>query len=1566
MPTLTSLLCSPASLSSGGSSTCTVMLSQAATASTTVTLSDNNTLLTEQSSVVVPAGGTSATFTATAGSVTSSQTAVVTATLGSSTKTASLTLLPPLALQSLSCSPSSVVSGGSSTCTVTLNQAAAAASLVTLSDNNAALTVPASTTVASGATNSTFLATAGTIASMQTATVTATLGGNTQTAAVTLMPPGTGMISSYGFAEGTGTSTTDVSGDGNTGQLQSATWTTSGKNGSAISLNGTSGYVDIGNGPTLQGTGSMTWSAWIKASAHPSDDGQIIAKSDDGSGWQLKTSADTGVRTFGIAISPDGVLHTQRYSKTVLSLNTWYNVAGVYNAAAKTLDIYVNGVLDNGTLLGTVPASQVIPAVNASVGKRVNGYYFNGVIDDVRIYSRSLSQAEIQGDMSAPAEGAGGTGSPAISSLGCNPAAVASGGSSTCTVTLNQAATTATPVTINDNSTALTVPATVTVATGASSATFAATAGTVTTSQTAVVTAILGTSSQTASLTITPVTSILSLGCAPSSIVSAGTSTCTVTLNQAATAATSITLSDNSTALTVPATVTVAAGASNATFTATAATVTATQVVVVTAAFGTSSQTASLTITPSMGLITLGCTPSIITSGGTSTCTVTLNQAAKAATAVTLSDNSSALTVPASVTVATGASSATFVATAATVTTSQVAVVTATMGTSSQSTSLTIAPALSLLTLGCTPSSVSSGGTSTCTVTLNQAATATTPIAVSDNSSALTVPASVTVAAGATSATFVATAGTVTASQVAVVTATLGSSLQTASLTITPSVTLLTLGCTPSSVSSGGTSTCTLTLKQAATAATSVTLSDNSAALTLPSSVTVAAGASSATFVATAGTVTASQVAVVTATVGTSSQTASITITPVISILSLGCAPSSILSGGTSACSVTLNQAVASATAVSLSDNSSALTEPATVTVAAGATAASFTATASTVTVSQTVIVTATLGTSSLTATLTVVPPSTGVLSAYPFSEGTGTTTADVSGNGNTGQLQGATWTTSGKYGSALSFNGSSSYVDLRNGSSFQTTGSMTWSAWVKAVANPYDDGQIVAKSDDGTGWQLKTTPDTGVRTFGVAVSSSTGAHTQRYSKTVLSLNTWYNVAGVYNATAKTLDIYVNGVLDNGVLNGTIAGSQVIPALNATIGKRSGGFYFNGTIDELRIYSRALSQTEIQSDMQAAIPAYLPALPKQITAIPSGGTTRTSGLDAATVVQAQPSITGLFCSPKAGGAGSAVSCEVHLKASSSPSVVQLTSSSIDVKVPAVVTARAFQTRLAFQVILDRVARQQSAVIAASVGASRSQDTVLVLPASAPILNLPGTLFAKWGTTVSFAANAVDSTDLPLQLTATGLPAGAAFDPASGRFQWTPNATQPGRFDVLFRATDTAGRASAGRVAIEVASGVPVLTTLPEQLACSPNSIVSLHGKWLSTADSFTTDETGTALQLAGTRVTVNGQDVPVLLSSPTEVAFLCPVLAAGSELSVAVETSAGISTALKTQMQGASPRLLTRDGSTDGQGLVTFDGSSDVLTARDYRMQGHPAAPGDRIAIWATGLQSAVVAPMGG
>jgi hypothetical protein len=79
-------------------------------------------------------------------------------------------------------------------------------------------------------------------------------------------------------------------------------------------------------------------------------------------------------------------------------------------------------------------------------------------------------------------------------------------------------------------------------------------------------------------------------------------------------------------------------------------------------------------------------------------------------------------------------------------------------------------------------------------------------------------------------------------------------------------------------------------------------------------------------------------------------------------------------------------------------------------------------------------------------------------------------------------------------------------------------------------------------------------------------------------------------VAGVYDAEAMTMDVYLNGELDNGQLLGNVAGRQRSAREPLYVGKRSGanGYEFAGSIEDVRIYSAALTKEEIVSDMQGA------------------------------------------------------------------------------------------------------------------------------------------------------------------------------------------------------------------------------------------------------------------------------------------------------------------------------------------------------------------------------------------
>ncbi len=1164
---------------------------------------------------------------------------------------------------------------------------------------------------------------------------------------------------------------------------------------------------------------------------------------------------------------------------------------------------------------------------------------------------------------------------PVVSQVQCSPASLTSGTSSVCTVTLSKAAPAGgAMIAISDNSAALAVPASVTVAAGSLSATFSATAGTIASDQSATVTATYTGSSANAAIGLVAPVLVSSLACNPTTLAPNASSTCTVTLSKAApTGGASVTLTNTNTTLTVPASVTVAATATTATFSATTTAIPSNQSATVTATYNGSSATATITLSASVLVSSLACSPTTLGPNASSTCTVTLSKATPTGGAsVVLTNTNTTLTVPASVTVAAAATTATFNATTTTIPSNQSATVTATYNGSSATATITLSASTLVSSLSCSPTTLGPNASSTCTVTLSKAApTGGGTIAISDNSAALTVPASITVASGAMTATFSATTTTVSSNQSAIVTATYNGSSATATITLSASVLVSSLSCSPTTLGPNASSTCTVTLSKAApTGGGTIAISDNSAALTVPASITVASGATTASFNATTTTVSSNQSAIVTATYNGSSATATITLSASTLVSSLSCSPATLAPNGSSTCSVTLSKAASTGGAfVTLTDTSSTLTIPASVTVAAGSTSANFSATTGSFSTDQSVTVTAAFNGSSATASLTLQTATTtvptGLVAAYSLDAGSGTTITDASGHGITGTIHGATWTTTSKFGKALSFNGTNNYVDLGNPASLQITGSMTWSAWIMATANPADDGQILAK-----GWEFKTSPDTGPHTFGVAVAGR-GSLTQRYSKTVRALNTWYYVASVYNASARTLDIYVNGVLDNGVLSGTVPAAQARSSLNVNIGRRFGGYYFKGVIDEVRIYGRALSQAEIQRDMTAAISTYSAAPASQTVTAPATAAIRVqkpgsaSSPDSATATAAQPrhAVSSLSCTPGTVSAGGQTTCELRVTPSPTPFELRLTSTSSQVKTPAVVYARPNQSSLTFQATVEPAAKQQSAAVSATLGDSQVADTIQVTPASGPVLTVPDKQIARFGSAVRFTVGAVDPADMPLQLAAARVPAGASFDPASGQFTWVPTAAQAGKYEIAFAATNSARQTSTAQVTIEVDSGTPV--TDSDLLACSPNAIAALTGRWLAESDSILSDPTAGSMDLGGTRVKVNGRYVPVLAASAMDVKFLCPVLEAGTPLAVVVETAAGATEPLNSTMREASPRILPLDGSARKQGLVSFAGTADLVMERNPGVLAHPAQPGDAILIWATGLGSAAESSSG-
>ena len=200
-------------------------------------------------------------------------------------------------------------------------------------------------------------------------------------------------------------------------------------------------------------------------------------------------------------------------------------------------------------------------------------------------------------------------------------------------------------------------------------------------------------------------------------------------------------------------------------------------------------------------------------------------------------------------------------------------------------------------------------------------------------------------------------------------------------------------------------------------------------------------------------------------------------------------------------------------------------------------------------------------------------------MAAYSFNEGNGTTVQDASGNGNNGTLQGgSSWTTSGKYGNAISFNGTNAYVNVPNSSSVQLTTAMTLEAWVNPSQRKGVWRDVIYKGNDNYYLEADSTsgkPATGGSTFGGPL----------FGTAALTTNTWTHFAGTYDGM--TLRLYVNGTqVGSRAQTGPIAISTNALQIG---GDSIYGQYFPGKIDEIRIYNRALSATEIQSDMNTAI-----------------------------------------------------------------------------------------------------------------------------------------------------------------------------------------------------------------------------------------------------------------------------------------------------------------------------------------------------------------------------------------
>ena len=216
-----------------------------------------------------------------------------------------------------------------------------------------------------------------------------------------------------------------------------------------------------------------------------------------------------------------------------------------------------------------------------------------------------------------------------------------------------------------------------------------------------------------------------------------------------------------------------------------------------------------------------------------------------------------------------------------------------------------------------------------------------------------------------------------------------------------------------------------------------------------------------------------------------------------------------------------------------------------------------------------------------------VVTPSLGaapsdLVAAYAFGEGAGTSVGDVSGQGNAGSVIGASWTTAGKFGSALSFNGTSSRVAVPDAAGLDLTAGGDGRGMGLPGGGSDRLAAVVQKEPDSYFLHASSGAVALRPAGGVTVP---GGIPGVYSPTSLPVGTWSHLALTYDGS--TLRLYVNGTqVATAAATGAISPSASPLSIGGTA---TYGEWFNGRIDEVRVYRVALSQAEIQADMAAPL-----------------------------------------------------------------------------------------------------------------------------------------------------------------------------------------------------------------------------------------------------------------------------------------------------------------------------------------------------------------------------------------
>lgn len=194
---------------------------------------------------------------------------------------------------------------------------------------------------------------------------------------------------------GTGTTWTDLSGQGNNGSNSNLTFNSG--DGGYFVFNNSSSVSTIPNSSSLNPTSELTIESWVNFDGDSDD--FIFEKGNVNTQFSLFShGTDIVFRTYH---SGDGSYHTQAPSKSTVGVvnGQWHHIVGSWDGSVKR--IYINGALKDSVSKTGALVTQTTGAAVGRFGGTTTGYYFGGKIAKVSVYSIGLSAKQIQQNFNA-------------------------------------------------------------------------------------------------------------------------------------------------------------------------------------------------------------------------------------------------------------------------------------------------------------------------------------------------------------------------------------------------------------------------------------------------------------------------------------------------------------------------------------------------------------------------------------------------------------------------------------------------------------------------------------------------------------------------------------------------------------------------------------------------------------------------------------------------------------------------------------------------------------------------------------------------------------------------------------------------------------------------------------------------------------------------------------------------------------------------------------------------------------------------------------------------------------